>query len=59
MEACEKHKTTAVRECREGQRFLLKDLHSRKDGLPSKDFMFNGQANDSISIKEGRQICDV
>lgn len=50
MEACEKPKTTAVRECREGQRFLLKDLHSRRDGFPSKDFMSNGQANDSAFL---------
>lgn len=46
-EACEKSKTTAVRVGREGQRFLLKDLHSRRDGFPSKDFVFNGRANDS------------
>lgn len=46
-EACEKSKTTALRVCREGQRFLLKDLHSRRDGFPSKGFVFNGRANDS------------
>ena len=49
-EACETSKTTAVRVCREGQRFLLKDLHSRRDSFPSKDFVFNGQTNDSALL---------
>lgn len=49
-EACEKSKTIVVRACKKGQSFLLQGFHSRRDGFPSKDFVFNGKANDSALL---------
>lgn len=46
----EKSQAVAVRVCREGQRFLLEDLHSKRDGFSSKNFVFNGQANNSALL---------
>lgn len=50
MVASEKSQATAVRLCREGQGFLLKDLHSRRDGFSSKNFAFSGQDNNSALL---------
>lgn len=50
MVASEKSQTTAVRVWREGQRFLLKDLHSRRNGFSSKNFVLHGQANNSALL---------
>lgn len=48
--ASEKSQAIAVRDFRVGQGFLLKDLHSRRDGFSSKNFLFNGQANNSALL---------
>lgn len=45
-----KSQATAVRVGREGQRFLLKDLHSRRHGFSSKNFVFFGQDNNSALL---------
>lgn len=54
-EACEKSKTMVARVCKKGQRFLLQDFHSRRDGFPSKDFVFNEQDNDS-ALLSGKDV---